>query len=776
MTSADKEFVLSVIVPTHSRVEMFCETLAGLERQSTRLFELIVTDDSKVASERAAISEAAVSFSDRTGIATRYLFTEPALGQARNTNQGLLAARGRFIRILHSDDQLAPRAIEAEIALMRDPQLSLEFLFHYCMPFTKFPRFEGQPKLTLVQPGHFFRNSMHSSTPLPSGVVFTATSLREAGLMRPDLDFLCDWEFFARLIFREHKSGRFLGSLSRGFVGWRVHENSTTGRLWHRHFLEHEQFIEDLRRNTEHCTEFFSGKQAQAVFEAHAVRYRYSRLLEDVSRLGASRLIKEFSRILRCAFSVPSLCAMFRPAPWTLIGRLFYPRIKAPRMAPQPKQQPGHTIPSDPRNRFGFTFSARLATKIINWGKAWAARQHNRTLQSKSTGSAFSDYKFHPGPELLPSFSAVEIIPRFDPIARHEPDVVQIIADYDNLLHLWPLRSLIGNTAKLRVAETNTNIFHERILHECLKFTSQGTEIELRLKDNVHLAGFGAKAEIDNLFPGQFLWSNQKTEGSNNHLLRYFRKGPVHPAYSAPHTGWTFGMLTSAKRMENVKRFVDSIERLCPDPYEIIIISPNENDFPSFGKNVRVIQFREHDDLGWITRKKNIICEQAVYSDLLICHDRYWLDANFFQAFASWGYSYGLAAPRVRLPGGRRALDWAVVSSRDRAWSSGGLLSYFAYSRYAYNPGGATLIRRDFWRDFPWNENLFWNEHEDVELCRRIQDAGHPILLAKSAVITAEDRWIEQNPHIPYFEQAEVLFGYPVSEQRIVFLANPEAA
>jgi hypothetical protein len=242
-----------------------------------------------------------------------------------------------------------------------------------------------------------------------------------------------------------------------------------------------------------------------------------------------------------------------------------------------------------------------------------------------------------------------------------------------------------------------------------------------------------------------------------------------------PHCGWTFGMLTTGTRLANVERFVDSIEEHCHEPYEILIVSPVDLGAIGHRRGVRVLRFDAHDDLGWITRKKNLICAEATYSDILICHDRFSLDPAFVTDFAQWGFAYGLAAVRVRLPDGRRGLDWAVVSSQNQVWSAGGLLDYRAYSRYAYNPGGATVIRKSFWRDFPWNDNLFWNEHEDVELCRRIQRAGGVIALTSATVIAEEDRWVQANPLIPYCDQNEVLYGRPVGEQRIHFLPSKAA-
>src|SRR5678816_4526057 len=105
---------MSVVVPTHGRTDLFVETLASLERQTLASFEVIVTDDSAVATDRQTIETATRGYQARTGRPAHYLFTAAGLGQALNTNQGLAQARGEFVRILHSDDLLAPRTLEAE--------------------------------------------------------------------------------------------------------------------------------------------------------------------------------------------------------------------------------------------------------------------------------------------------------------------------------------------------------------------------------------------------------------------------------------------------------------------------------------------------------------------------------------------------------------------------------------------------------------------------------------------------------------------------------------
>jgi glycosyltransferase involved in cell wall biosynthesis len=774
-SAASADVPLSVVVPTHARTDLYLQTLQAIEAQTLPGFELIVTDDSRSWEDRRVIQDAAMAYAARTGRPASYLFSKPGLGQAANTNQGLRRARGRYVRILHSDDLLAPRALEAEVALLDDARLGLDLLYHQVLAFTQAPAFDKQPSLSLLQPSLLFRSVLHSGTPLPSATVFRRDLLDRVGGMREDLDFLCDWEFVARLVAEQHRRHRFVGMLSPGFVAWRVHGESTTGRLWHRHFLEHEQFMRELQRDALLCEALIGDRGTRDGFFATAVRYRYRRLHADVARMPIRQALRSLPRILRCALSPASLRERLRPAPWTARGQKQYPSLVVPcradvvnRPATPPAPAPARPRLVEPRAGWRFALSAHLAGTIIRAGKAYAL-----AVAPLDPGSP-SVLPDQPGPELVEIGTHVEIGPSMA-VAFPPVGTVAIRTEYNNSINLWAVRGLMAQATDVALAHVNSNAFVEPVLHQMLKFVPVGAEVETRLTDNQHLTGFGFKALVDKQFPGQFAWTAQGREGPVTTQLRYRRYAPAPIWHDGPHTGWTFGMLTNGTRLDNVARFIESIEQHCREPYEILIVSPVALDDLESRRHVRVIRFTEHDDLGWITKKKNLICEQALYSDVLVCHDRFWLDEDFTQQFADWGFAYGVAALRVRLPDGRRALDWGVVSSQNQVWSEGGLLDYRAYSQYVYNPGGATVIRKAFWRRFPWNENLFWNEHEDVELCRRIQRAGGIIALASAGLVTAEDRWVDKNPLIPYCDQNEVLYGQPVGEQRILFLPRRAA-
>lgn len=780
--------MLSVVVPTHGRVDLFFLTLASLEKQTLDAFEIVVTDDSKQWKDRSAIQEATMDYSRRTGRPARYLFSTAGLGQAKNTNQGLMAARGRFVRILHSDDLLAPQALEAEVALLNDSRLNLDVLYHLVEAFTDTPRFNQKPSLTMVQPSLFFRSCLHSGTPLPSATVFRRELLDEIGGMREDFDFLCDWEFFVRLLTSQYRRHKFLGRLTPGFIGWRVHPNSTTGKLWHRHFLEHEQFMNEMRADREYSEAMIGDEGYRDGFYATAVRYRYRRLADDASKMSARQLLSNVPMLIRCALSPASLRDRLTPAPWEPRGAKKYPNLvvqcdvpmaSAPARPAAQASAPAPAQPTfvEPRQGFWFAASAYASAAIIRWGKQRAADY--QAAQAAAFDPASFDFSSVPalaeGPAPLAIGPEVEV---HHSLARtpNAPGTVRIVTEYNNSINFWALRQLIRGAASIKLFEVNSNIFVEPVIHQSLKFVSVGSKIQTTISDNQHLTSFGFKSLLDRLFNGQFAWSRQEKGGPLQHTLCYERKRAGHRTYMTAHTGWTFGILTTGARLGNVEQFIDSVERYCKEPYEILIVSPVDLGAIAERHNVRVLNFAEHDDLGWITRKKNLICEEAAYSDILVCHDRFTLDPQFTTDFAAWGYAYGLAAVRVRLEDGQRALDWAVVSSQNQVWSAGGLLDYRAYSQYAYNPGGATLIRKAFWRDFPWNENLFWNEHEDVELCRRVQRAGGVIGLTAASVVATEDRWIHHNPRIPYCDQNEVLYGKPVGEQRIHFLPKVNAA
>jgi hypothetical protein len=339
------------------------------------------------------------------------------------------------------------------------------------------------------------------------------------------------------------------------------------------------------------------------------------------------------------------------------------------------------------------------------------------------------------------------------------PNRTLYVKAFDNRLNTWPMRDRIAQSRRIRINHICKNRFFGRSLLECLKYVQTGTEVEFFFHDNEQMTWFGLKAILNQYAPGRFEFVSQNRSpqegtklGRSLWTIRYRCIAPAAAWYTEPITGVSIGVLTLGERIKELTALVETAEKYCPFPFEIIMISPKEVVLPGIKTPLKQIHFNDPYEYGWITRKKNLICSEARFSEIIVCHDRYEFSPTFFDAFRQWGYGYGIASPKTILKDGKRALDWAVVRGLNYTWSEGGLLNFRDYSRYSYVPGGVTMLRKSFWEKFPWAEDLFWNEHEDVELCRRIQRANEFIYLFPGTIVTYHDRWIDQNPLLPFNE------------------------
>jgi GT2 family glycosyltransferase len=692
---------LSVVVPTHGRVDLFLATLESLRRQECDSFELIVTDDSTVSADRDSISAAVKAYTSETGRIGRYIFTRPGLGQAGNTNQGLCTAQGNLLRILHSDDVLHPRCLSWEISQFHD-LAPLNVLFQDCIPFhdEKDLVWHSPPRVRLIEPADYFRRFLSFSTALPSGTVFSRAAFSDVGGMRDHWHFLCDWELFARLLLRSAKRHEFVCYATAGHFGWRLHEESTTSQRWRDHYLEHAELLEEWHTALSTTdVDLFTDHRDRDHFFQQGKAYRRSRLAADCSHIDW----KAFAASL----------------PWLL----------------------KNTSSGD---------VAAVARKNLRRSFRSFRQRKREKITARLDCPSHVDEVSPPHLILTAEHSAHDV----------PSDSICCVLPYDNTINTWPLRARIQRTKTIRLCDFNRNRFYERTLFECLKFVAPGTEIELRLHDNQHVTWFGAKALMTSLHPGRFQFIDQNhlpSEGNANvhssWSLRYRCIKEPTSWNALPLTGVTIGILTLGDRPRELEHLLASVRLHCHLPHEVIIVSPEGIDTSAYKSHFQHIPFSERDDYGWITRKKNLICDRARYSDIIVCHDRFHFSKDFFSFYEDWGCGYGIAGPKVRLPDGKRGLDWGIVRGSNHTWSRGGLLEYRDCSPHAYIPGGVTMIRKSFWRHFPWAEDLFWNEHEDVELCRRIQRSGEFLRLFPGVVITTKDRWIDQNPMVPFDDQ-----------------------
>lgn len=286
---------MSVIVPTHGRIDYFKETMTCLLNQNSDEFEVIITDDSAKEEERKEI-EAIVKRYQEIGCNFRYVFSKPNLLQAPNTNQGLSLAKGKYIRILHSDDLISHNCIAKEIKTFEENP-EIDFFYHHIIAFwfkdhqladyyqnkpvknseLIFRNQNIQPEI--IDPYLCWIQNIFTATAVPSSIVFKKELLQRAGMMKENYKFLCDWDLFYRFILDAILHNKKTAFIDKGYVGWRFGGESVSKNLFLNHFYEHEDFIKRITGELNSLKLLDKKTLRKCVFQA--LKYRMQKLHSD---------------------------------------------------------------------------------------------------------------------------------------------------------------------------------------------------------------------------------------------------------------------------------------------------------------------------------------------------------------------------------------------------------------------------------------------------------------------------------------------------------------
>ena len=181
---------------------------------------------------------------------------------------------------------------------------------------------------------------------------------------------------------------------------------------------------------------------------------------------------------------------------------------------------------------------------------------------------------------------------------------------------------------------------------------------------------------------------------------------------------WTFAMLTSGKKDENVIKFLDSIR--CNDKeneHEIIISGPKKEIYNKYNvKYLDMSQFRD-EQYAEISKKKNAIAGIASNPNLLIAHDRYYLNKTFFPDFEKYGYDFDFLAIKQLFEDGTEYPSYTFLYETNLTWTHQVMCRNYQYLFHSqYVNGGIMVFKSHNLRIIPYNDLLFWNQMEDVEI------------------------------------------------------------
>ncbi len=192
---------------------------------------------------------------------------------------------------------------------------------------------------------------------------------------------------------------------------------------------------------------------------------------------------------------------------------------------------------------------------------------------------------------------------------------------------------------------------------------------------------------------------------------------------------WSFA-ITYGSGINFLPEVVNSIRKLCIPKYEILLIGDTSTIESLNGDDIVKINFDESLKPGWITRKKNILVQNAKYDNIVLQHEYFSYDKNWYKWFLKFHSDWNVCMTRLELPTntyfGLRYRDWVVRRIIPTISPDTLLPSWIDYKDRSclndmYVSGGYWCAKRKFMLDNPLDEELCWGEGEDVEWSERVR-------------------------------------------------------
>lgn len=186
---------------------------------------------------------------------------------------------------------------------------------------------------------------------------------------------------------------------------------------------------------------------------------------------------------------------------------------------------------------------------------------------------------------------------------------------------------------------------------------------------------------------------------------------------------FTFGIITGGNNDEMISKIIDSIESQNIPNYEVIIVGTSKIK----RDNVNVIQFNESQKPKWITRKKNIITDNAKYENVVYTHDYICLTNGWYEGQLKSGNNFKVRMDKILTKEGVRFRDWCIWPNNgnhmDKIVGRKCLIPYDMshLSKYMYISGSYWIAKKDIMKEFPLDERLIWGQGEDVDWSKRVR-------------------------------------------------------
>jgi len=278
---------------------------------------------------------------------------------------------------------------------------------------------------------------------------------------------------------------------------------------------------------------------------------------------------------------------------------------------------------------------------------------------------------------------------------------------YDNLYSLYPVVKFESCDYVTNVDSINATKFGPVILSELIKYVKTGGFLLVSYTPN-KIMNSGGLRKIAEKFIGRFgeVAEYRKEKGRTTMI---FRKTKDYLSKGDSINKWTIGVITNGKRDNWVLGMIESVRKQRIPEYEILIVG-NTGSAVREQKGVRFVYFDQKDEKGWITRKKNVICEKAKYENVLVLHDHLFLDKNWYSGMKRYGNYFQILTFWIN-SAAERVLSWDVASRGRWPYS----LDARDWDASAVIGGSYCALKKDVALAVRWDERLFHFEGEDFK-------------------------------------------------------------
>ena len=215
---------------------------------------------------------------------------------------------------------------------------------------------------------------------------------------------------------------------------------------------------------------------------------------------------------------------------------------------------------------------------------------------------------------------------------------------------------------------------------------------------------------------------------------------------------WTFGIITDGTQDDRLQIVLTSIRNQHVPEHEIIVVG----NTALTGSDLKVLTFDESIKEGWITKKKNMIVNEAKYENVALMHDYLTLDPEWYANFEKFGDDWDVCMNRMVNPNGQRYRDWV-------SWAPIRHIPYdnHDHMEHMYVSGAYFCVKKSFYQDNPLDESIVWGMGEDVEWSLRIRNKWNYRCNPDSVVRLLKHKAPQCHPYSPHGLSSRCLPEYP---------------